>query len=345
MTKDKALDLALEVLELINLEFVCANGSHHAKKDRHEWDEDCPITDRWRKAITALRTAIEQAEKQEPIAIDGNTSDGYHTFNELYEFRKAYNAALFNEWAAGNKCSVHKSWRHHDGELCFGGGWFIVVAVLPDGQISNHYEAKDWDLFAVPETERALFEFDGHTSADVVARLRANTTPPAAPVQEPVKLRRGDVLRCIETDELCTVWATSTTGKTLVKWSANNFGDYTAEQIGELFWIEPAPVQEPDHGDELTIAYMSGVHRGKELAAQRQWVGLTDEEIDDLAEFHGLDFMSYASFTRAIEAKLKEKNESHRQHVTDGSPCWCEPETSYTDPETGASVIVHKEPQ
>jgi hypothetical protein len=27
-------------------------------------------------------------------------------------------------------------------------------------------------------------------------------------------------------------------------------------------------VQEPDHGDELTIAYMSGVHRGKELAAQ-----------------------------------------------------------------------------
>ncbi len=28
------------------------------------------------------------------------------------------------------------------------------------------------------------------------------------------------------------------------------------------------PVQEPDNGDELTIAYMSGVHRGKELAAQ-----------------------------------------------------------------------------
>jgi hypothetical protein len=116
--------------------------------------------------------------EQEPVAIDGNTSDGYHTFNELYEFRKAYNAALFNEWAAGGKCSVHKSWRHHDGELCFGGGWFIVVAVLPDGQISNHYEAKDWNLFGVPETKRALFEFDGHTSIDVVARLKAYTTPP-----------------------------------------------------------------------------------------------------------------------------------------------------------------------
>ena len=27
-----------------------------------------------------------------------NFSDGYHTFNELYEFRKLYNALLFKEW-------------------------------------------------------------------------------------------------------------------------------------------------------------------------------------------------------------------------------------------------------
>jgi hypothetical protein len=31
-------------------------------------------------------------------------------------------------------------------------------------------------------------------------------------------------------------------------------------------FTKPSPVQERDHGDELTIAYMSGVHRGKELA-------------------------------------------------------------------------------
>ena len=36
---------------------------------------------------------------------------------------------------------------------------------------------------------------------------------------------------------------------------------------------------------------------------------------------------------------------AQRQHLTDGSLCWCEPETSYTDPETGASVVVHKGPQ
>jgi hypothetical protein len=103
--------------------------------------------------------------------IDENTSDGYHTFKELYEFRKAYNVALFNEWAMQNKYDVHKSWKHNDGEECFGGGWFIVVAVLPGGQISNHYEAKDWDLFKTPEVEKAKYPFDGHTGEDVIKRL------------------------------------------------------------------------------------------------------------------------------------------------------------------------------
>ena len=70
-----------------------------------------------------------------------------------------------------------------------------------------------------------------------------------------VKLRRGDILQCIETDELCTVWSTSTTGKTLVKWSANNFGNYTAEQIGELFWLEPKQDQEP-------VAWLWDVNNG-----------------------------------------------------------------------------------
>lgn len=101
----------------------------------------------------------------------GDVSDGYHTFNELYEFRKLYNAALFNEWAKYGKFNVHKSRKHFEGEQCFGGGWFIVVAVLPDGQISNHYEEKDWDLFKIDEQEKALFKHDGHTGQDVLTRL------------------------------------------------------------------------------------------------------------------------------------------------------------------------------
>lgn len=98
----------------------------------------------------------------------GEVSDGYHTFNELYYYRMLYNAAFFNllpkEW-------VHKSKRHHTGEECFGGGWFIVMANLPTGQISNHYELKDWDLFQVPEKEFAD-EWDGHTPQEAAERLR-----------------------------------------------------------------------------------------------------------------------------------------------------------------------------
>jgi hypothetical protein len=180
-----AQEKALQVLHNEN-ERLGLYRDAYAEQDPVTWlctpDEDglfgLPLSDKGCKDCFPVYRHPPQRTEQEPVAIDGNTSDGYHTFNELYEFRKAYNAALFNEWATGGKCSVHKSWRHHDGELCFGGGWFIVVAVLPNGQISNHYEAKDWDLFDVPETERALFEFDGHTRIDVVARLKAYTIPP-----------------------------------------------------------------------------------------------------------------------------------------------------------------------
>jgi hypothetical protein len=102
---------------------------------------------------------------------DGQTSDGYHTFDELYRFRLLYNAALFNQWASLGQYDVHKSRRHCDGKYPFGDpGMFVVVAQLPAGQITNHYPAADWDLFAVPELERAD-PWDGHDAADAADRL------------------------------------------------------------------------------------------------------------------------------------------------------------------------------
>jgi hypothetical protein len=101
----------------------------------------------------------------------GKISDGYHTFDELYEFRKLYNAALFNEWAHSGKYSVMKSFHHSDGTKCFGGGWFIVIAQLPTGQISNHYKLEDWDLFDC-DIIRYPPQFDGHTPQDVITRLK-----------------------------------------------------------------------------------------------------------------------------------------------------------------------------
>lgn len=98
-------------------------------------------------------------------------TDAYHSFKELYEFRLIYNASLLNEWAAQNKFNVHKSKKHFDGVECFGGKYFIVMATLPTGQISNHYPLEDWDLFKCPEKETAD-HWDGHSSADVVERIK-----------------------------------------------------------------------------------------------------------------------------------------------------------------------------
>ena len=109
---------------------------------------------------------LEQKAIDDELCRSGEASDGYHTFNELYDFRREYNAALVNSgvWKA------HKSYRHHSGELCFGGGWFIVMIETPFGQISNHYENKYWDEIHCEEKEFAD-EWDGHTEKDVIERL------------------------------------------------------------------------------------------------------------------------------------------------------------------------------
>jgi hypothetical protein len=136
----------------------------------------------WHSVAELIAAAItEEAPAVAPPAITGETSDGYHTFNELYAYRKVYNALLFNEWAARGLYDVHKSWRHSDGEPCFGGGWFIVVAQTPAGQVSNHYETADWDLFRVPERERGA-EYDGHTPQVALQRLmQTASSGPSSP--------------------------------------------------------------------------------------------------------------------------------------------------------------------
>ena len=36
---------------------------------------------------------------------------------------------------------------------------------------------------------------------------------------------------------------------------------------------------------------------------------------------------------------------SYREHVTDGSPCWCNPELNYRDSETGTELWIHRREQ
>lgn len=97
-------------------------------------------------------------------------SDEHHTMEELYDYRMAYNALLFNEWYTRDIYHVHKSIYHSDGELCFGGGWFIVVAETPFGQVSNHYDMKHWGLFKIRSTDTPD-TYDGHTPQQALDRL------------------------------------------------------------------------------------------------------------------------------------------------------------------------------
>lgn len=98
--------------------------------------------------------------------------DEYHTMRDLYEWRAALHAHAARAWLDAG-WPVVKSWRHHDGEECFGGGWFIVVTLLPTGQVSNHYPADKWDLFSVvPEADRAP-AWDGHTAEEALSRIVA----------------------------------------------------------------------------------------------------------------------------------------------------------------------------
>jgi len=106
------------------------------------------------------------------LTVDQDTSDGYHTFAELYRYRMLFNALLFNEWAKRGMYDVHKSYRHDDDTLPFpeDDNWFIVVAELPTGQISNHYQLKDWEKFRVPIRDRAN-RYDGHTPEQAAERM------------------------------------------------------------------------------------------------------------------------------------------------------------------------------
>lgn len=137
------------------------------------------------QAANALINVLARDREAFKAEAPSDTSDGFHTFKDLYRFRMLYNAALFNEWAISDAWTlehdllheerhffnVHKSYRHSDGELCFGKeNYFVVQAELPTGQISNHYKGEHWDLFAVPEVAQAAV-WDGHTAQMVADRL------------------------------------------------------------------------------------------------------------------------------------------------------------------------------
>lgn len=97
--------------------------------------------------------------------ITGETSDGYHTFNELYHHR----AVLFSVIVSQFPELCWKSKRHYDGTMY--DGMFIVGIETPTGQATYHYDVDPYfDMFECKEVEYAP-KWDGHTPDDAIRRI------------------------------------------------------------------------------------------------------------------------------------------------------------------------------
>lgn len=105
-------------------------------------------------------------------------SDGYHTFSELYEHRIVLFIALCRQVGeflyTGRYPNVWRSKRHSDGELCFGTGTQFVLGIGKNKgeQITYHIPVERWEETYFAETLERAPEFDGHTSGDVLERIR-----------------------------------------------------------------------------------------------------------------------------------------------------------------------------
>lgn len=112
-------------------------------------------------------------------------SDGYHTFDELYDHRITLFIILCKTFLRnqeyqsyiGGVAGVFKSlvWRsklHSDGSVF--DGWFVLGIGKEKGkQITYHLPNDRWDETSFAETLEKAPEWDGHTSQDVITRLKA----------------------------------------------------------------------------------------------------------------------------------------------------------------------------
>lgn len=90
----------------------------------------------------------------------GLISDGYHTFDELYEHRMILFSVILNS----NKDIAWKSKLHDDGTMF--DDYFIVGITTEEGDYTYHYHIDNWNMFDVKELEYAP-KWDGHQPSDI----------------------------------------------------------------------------------------------------------------------------------------------------------------------------------
>lgn len=96
-------------------------------------------------------------------------TDNYHSFSELYKHRIELWIALCR--ALNKNRYVWRSELHSDGSAY--DGWFILgVNSKPGSQITYHLPMSKWEDTEFAITLERAPEFDGHTSADVLDRIK-----------------------------------------------------------------------------------------------------------------------------------------------------------------------------
>lgn len=115
--------------------------------------------------VLIRRNNMDTIKTEKVVEINGETSDGYHTFNELYHHR----AVLFSVIVKAFPDKAWKSKQHNDGTMY--DGMFIVGIDTPEGQATYHYDIDPyWDMFKCQELARAP-KWDGHTPAQAIERI------------------------------------------------------------------------------------------------------------------------------------------------------------------------------
>lgn len=132
--------------------------------------------------VSTLNERIQFLSKEDDLDTT-DISDGFHTFGELYEFRCALTNALFKqlffkayELNRNNEFGpfinpIWKSRLHSDGTM-FPGFFIIGYSTIPGQMITFHYPEEAWELFDYARVSDNAPEWDGHTSADVLERIK-----------------------------------------------------------------------------------------------------------------------------------------------------------------------------
>lgn len=206
-----------------------------------------PENEEQAKAYFWARKALQSTLTPPPIT--GDTSDGYHTFNELYHHRAILFSVICNE----RPDVAWKSKRHHDGTMY--DGMFIVGIDTPEGQATYHYDIEPyWNLFRVKELELAP-EWDGHTPGEAIRRIGTLTPPNKwVAVEERLPTDERPVLVFVGYADTMTGFITTSS---YFCFDANphwQWDGLVRDEQRTLFWMPlPAPPdRRPPEGEEET---------------------------------------------------------------------------------------------